>query len=203
MGRSCQFHQLLALQPQGVDHHQSTYWQVWMLLLPMLHCPMSANSIASQLMKMGAHKNGSHAPTRSCPIYERSQHLRETVSLALLARGVFCCPQVTVSTKITRSGFYFPGVCTPRWVSSQILVLQLPHVLHAPTQNFKDLEKSTNSHNPEARKATGGPKELSPLYLCCASPSKSLRDSAMLVSNQSLTHCSHRNRRVFNQGEQS
>jgi len=35
MGGSCQLHRLLALQPQGVENHQQTYWQVWTLLPPL------------------------------------------------------------------------------------------------------------------------------------------------------------------------
>jgi len=49
---------------------------------------------------------------------------------------------------------------TPRQVGSQILVPRLPQFLHAPTQNSKDLEKSTSSCNPLAREVNGGPKEL-------------------------------------------
>jgi len=37
MGGSCQLHQLLALQPQGVEKNQQTYWQVWTLLSPVPH----------------------------------------------------------------------------------------------------------------------------------------------------------------------
>jgi len=37
MGGSCQLHQFLALQPQGVENHQQTYWQVW-TLLPRVPC---------------------------------------------------------------------------------------------------------------------------------------------------------------------
>jgi len=77
----------------------------------------------------------------------------------------------------------------------QILVLRLPQFLHAPTQNFKDQEKSTNSCDSWARKAIGGPKELP--YLCCVSPLKSSRDSSTLVSTQSSTHCSLGSRRAF------
>jgi len=36
MGGSCQLHRLLALQPQGMENNQQTYWQVWMLLPPVL-----------------------------------------------------------------------------------------------------------------------------------------------------------------------
>ena len=32
MRGSCQLHRLFALQPQGVENHQQTYWQVWRLL---------------------------------------------------------------------------------------------------------------------------------------------------------------------------
>jgi len=32
MGGSCQLQRLLALQPQGVENHQQTYWWVWTLL---------------------------------------------------------------------------------------------------------------------------------------------------------------------------
>jgi len=32
MGESCQLNRFLALQPQGVENNQQTYWQVWTLL---------------------------------------------------------------------------------------------------------------------------------------------------------------------------
>jgi len=41
------------------------------------------------------------------------------------------------------------------------LILRFSYFLHAPTQNSKDLEKSTSSCFPEAREAIGGPIELS------------------------------------------
>ena len=50
--------------------------------------------------------------------------------------------------KISGIGFHLPGVYTPRRVGSQILVLRLPQFLHAPTQNSKDVEKSTSSCDP-------------------------------------------------------
>jgi len=31
MGGGCQIHRLLALQPQGMENHQQTHWQVWTL----------------------------------------------------------------------------------------------------------------------------------------------------------------------------
>jgi len=35
MGGSRQLNRLLALQPQGVENNQQTYWQVWTLLSPV------------------------------------------------------------------------------------------------------------------------------------------------------------------------
>jgi len=35
MGGSCQLHRLLALQSQGVENNQQTYWQAWTLLSPV------------------------------------------------------------------------------------------------------------------------------------------------------------------------
>jgi len=61
MGGSCQLHRLLALQPQIMENNQQTYWQVWTLLSPV---PVSENSIASQLVKNGAHKTSDREPTR-------------------------------------------------------------------------------------------------------------------------------------------
>jgi len=58
------------------------------------------------------------------------------------------CPQTPEARKVSVIRFHLSEVYTPRRVGSQILVLQLPHFLQAPTQNFKDLEKSTNSCNP-------------------------------------------------------
>jgi len=57
--RSCQFHRLLALQPQDVKHHEKTYWHA---RHSSRLCPISANSIASQLVKNGANKRRDHHP---------------------------------------------------------------------------------------------------------------------------------------------
>jgi len=50
---------------------------------------------------------------------------------------------------------------------------------------------------PKPEKPLGDQRAIA-LYLLCASPSRSLRDSSTLVSNQSSTHCS----RVFDTGGQ-
>ena len=64
----------------------------------------------------------------------------------------------TESKKVFGSGSYFPGVFTPCQVGLQILVLRFPHFLHVPTQNSKDLGKSTHSSIPKPEKPLGYPK---------------------------------------------
>jgi len=100
--------------------------------------------------------------TRSCPTCGRSDHLRETVYLFLSGQGTSWRLHAPKIRKVFGSGFYLPGVYTPRRVGSQILLLQFPHFLLVPTQNSKDMEKSTNSCDPNAWKTIRGPKELSP-----------------------------------------
>ena len=99
--------------------------------------------------------------TRSCPTWGRSEHLRETVSMAHSGRRNLLPPSGAWNQKSLRV-WNLPGVYTPRRVGSQILLLRFPHFLLASTQNSKDLEKSTNSCDLSARTAIGGPKELSP-----------------------------------------
>jgi len=52
MEETRQFHRPLTLQPQGVEYHQQTHWQV------------SANSIVSQHVKNGVHGIGGRESTR-------------------------------------------------------------------------------------------------------------------------------------------
>jgi len=56
------------------------------------------------------------------------------------------------------------------------LVLRLPQFLHAPTENSKDLEKSTNNCDPYARNAIRGPKEL-PSYISAVRPLQNPRET--------------------------
>jgi len=61
MGGSRALHQLLALQPQGMEKYQQTYWQVWRV---HPRVPRFGNSIASQMVKNGAHKTSDRELTR-------------------------------------------------------------------------------------------------------------------------------------------
>ena len=78
------------------------------------------------------------------------------------AREACFRPRAPEARKVSGYGFYLPGVYTPGRVGSQILVLLFSHLLLAPTQTSKDLEKSTCSCDPKAEKAIWGPNELSP-----------------------------------------
>jgi len=100
---------------------------------------------------------------------------------------------------VSGSGFHLPGVYIPHRIGSQILVLCFPHFVHAPTQNSKDLQKSTNSCD-LSRKCYQGTQRATALYLCCVPPLQSSRDSSTPVLNQSSTHCSHRSRRAVDTG---
>ena len=114
-------------------------------------CPVSANSIASQLVKNGAHKTSDCEPTRL--VNKQLSDLWKIptpggMSKTFQAGRVCYCPQRLEARKISAIGLHLPGVHTSRRVGSQILVLRLPQFLHAPTQNFKYLEKSTSSCDP-------------------------------------------------------
>ena len=150
MGGSCQLHQLLALQPQGVENHQQTYWQVWMLLSPVPHLD-KFHRLATREERGTQDRRPRVHQTRQLTVVQPMEDSNTWGSqyLWILQVGrVCCCPQMPEARKVSGIGFHLPRVYTPRQVCSQILVLQLPQFLHAPTQNSKDLEKSTSSCDP-------------------------------------------------------
>ena len=53
---------------------------------------------------------------------------------------------------------------------------------------------------PKLEKPLRGRKRYQAIYPYHVSPPRTFRDSSMLVSNQSLTHCCHRNKWAFNTG---
>jgi len=61
MGGNCQLHRLLALQLQGVENHQQTYWQVWTLLPPV---PRLGKFHRLAIGEERAHKTSDRKPTR-------------------------------------------------------------------------------------------------------------------------------------------
>jgi len=125
-----------------------------------------------------------------------SQYLR-----TLDATRVCCRSQTLEARKVSEFGFYLHAVYTPCQVGSQILVLRLPQLLHAPTQNSKDLAKSTSSCDSLCQRSHWGTQRAIVLYLCCVSHLKSQRDTSTLVLKQSSTHCSNTIRRPSDTGD--
>ena len=70
MGGSCQFHRLLALQPQGMENHYQTLWQVWTLLSPVprlgkLHRLATREERGTQDRGSRVHQAGQQGAVRS------------------------------------------------------------------------------------------------------------------------------------------
>jgi len=109
-------------------------------------CPVSANSIVSQLVKNGAHKTGGCESTRLV-----NKELFDWWKIAT-PEGHSISEPFRPEELAAALRHLKPGLDSIflelRRVGSQILALWLPHFLHAPTQNSKDLEKSTNSCDP-------------------------------------------------------
>jgi len=98
--------------------------------------------------------------TRSCPICGRFQHLRVTVSPNPLGRRSLLLPSDTWSQESLRD--WIPSswslYSTPGWFSN--LGFATSSLPACANSKFERFEKSTNSCDPQARKATGGPEEL-------------------------------------------
>ena len=104
-------------------------------------CSVSANSIASQFVKNGAHRTSGRESTRlvkkqlsdlwKIPTPE-VHSISEPFRAEELAAALRC---VGPARKVSGIGHYFSRGYTPHQVGSQILVLLLPQFLHAPTQN--------------------------------------------------------------------
>ena len=119
IGRSCQFHGLLALQPQGVEHQQQTNWQVWTLLfsvprLSKLHRITTREERGTQYPKSRIFQVNHQAAVLAGG---RLQHLKEVVPLKHL------------DTKNLQVYILFPGVYTPcDYLSSCIHQLKIPRI---------------------------------------------------------------------------
>jgi len=107
---------------------------------PFQRTPSLHNTENVSLKKRTASLRGSS--TRKYPIIGKSEHIREIVSLAPSRQEGVVNALNHLELGIS---FYFPGVYTPRQISSQSLVVQFLHFLHAPIQNSQDLQKSTSS----------------------------------------------------------
>ena len=101
-------------------------------------CPVSATSIASQLVKNGAHRAGDRESTRLVN-KELSNQWKIPTAEGHSISEPFRSEEVAALRRLKQGKS--PGL-------DSIIPERLPHFLHAPTQNSKDLEKSTNSCDP-------------------------------------------------------
>ena len=109
-----------------------------------------------------------------CHLYcGRFQHLRVKVSLNPLGRRRLLAAVLRrQKPKVSGIGLHLPGVYTPRRVGSQLLVLWVPHFLHAPTQNSKVWRRAfiiaiPKSEKPLASEKPLDPKTYRPISLLC------------------------------------
>jgi len=148
LGGSCQLHRLLALQPQGLENNQQTYWQVWTLLprVPRL------GKLPRNWWKTGHTRLVTTSPpgssTNSCPTYGRFPHLRVTLSPNLSGRKSLLLPSDAWSqenlrdwTPFSQSLYY----TTDRLSNLGSATSSIPACANS---KFQDLEKSTSSCDP-------------------------------------------------------
>ena len=104
-------------------------------------CPVSANSIASQLVKNGAHRTGDRKSTRLVNKEQsdqwRSQHLKVAISLNLLGRRNLLLPSDAWSQESLRD--WIPSSRSSYSTLGRLSNLGFAtfSVPHAPTQNSK------------------------------------------------------------------
>ena len=165
-------------------------------------CPVSANSIASQLVKNGAHKTSDRKPTRLVN-KELSDLWKipapEGHSISELFREVFAAALRRLKPgKSPGLDSIFPelilhaGSALKSWfcdfLNSCMRQLKIAKIWR------KALVVAIQPEKPL------GSQRAIVLYLCCVSPLKSSRDSSTLVSKQSPTHCPNRSRRASDTG---
>ena len=110
MGRSWQSHRLLALQSQGMEHHQQSQWQV-RTLIPLVPYLSKFHCITTDREEWGTQNERPQVPkifsTRRCPAYGRSQHLMEIVSLAPSCQRILIIPLNALRQKNLRYHILF------------------------------------------------------------------------------------------------
>jgi len=162
-------------------------------------CPVSA---MSHLVKNAAHNTGSREPTRLTN-KELSDLWKVPTPEGSSISGYFRPEELAVALRRLKSR-KSPGLDSifPEFIlhaGSALKSLLCDFITYCLRQlKILDLEKSTNrSLN---LKSHWGTQRRIALYTWCVSPTRSSKDSSTLVSNQSSTHYSHRNKRAFETG---
>ena len=127
------------------------------------HYPVSADAIASQLVKNG--KNEADDRKSSLLVFQEVSDLwRATTSDAVNISDSFSQREFTAALQHLKPGKALgPDSICPELIlhAGAALKSWLCDFLFAPTQNSQDLEKSACGRDPKTRKARGGSKELS------------------------------------------
>ena len=131
------------------------------------HCPVSANAVASQLVRNGKYEAVDRKSSRL--VFQEVYDLwRATTPDAVNISDNFSQREFTAALQHLKPGktpgpdsiclelILHAGAALKSWLRDL-----LSSFLFAPTQNSQDLEKSACSRDPKTRKARGGPKELS------------------------------------------
>ena len=137
------------------------------------HCPVSANAIASQLVRNVKYKAVDRKSSRFVS-QEVSDLWRATTPDAVNISDNFSQKEITGAFQHLKPGkapgpdSIFPelilhaGAALNSWLRDF-----LPLFLFAPTQNSHDLEKSACSRDPKTNEAPGDPKSYRPISLLC------------------------------------
>ena len=102
-------------------------------------CPISANSIASQLVKNGIHRTGGRESSGLInkvlsDLWKIPTPEGHSISDPFRTEELAAAPRHLKPGEFCGSGFHLPGVYTPHQIGSHILVLRFPHFLHTPTK---------------------------------------------------------------------
>jgi len=155
-------------QPQGVENHQQTYWQVWTLLPPVpplgnLHRLTTREERGTQFPGITSPRDWS---TRSCSTNGRFHHLRLTVF-----SDPFRPEEITAALKRLKPRksprFHLPGVHTPRRVGSQILFWDFLTSCMRQLKIPKIWKRALIVAIPKPEKPLGDPKTYHPISLLC------------------------------------
>ena len=131
------------------------------------HCPVSANAIASQLVRNGKYEVVDRKSSRLVS-QEVSDFWRATTPDPMNITDNFSQRKFTAALQHLKPGkapgpdSIFPelilhaGAALNSWLRDYLSLF-----LFAPTQNSQDLEKSACGRNPKTNEARGGPKKLS------------------------------------------
>ena len=131
------------------------------------HCPVSADTIASQLVRNGKYEAVDHKSSRLV-FQEVSDLWRATTLDAVNISDNFSQREFAAALQHLKSGkapgpdsicpelILHAGAALKSWLRDFI-----SSCLRAPTQNSQDLEKSACGRDPKTRKARWGPKQLS------------------------------------------